>query len=285
MAVETKLSPVVINRVVFEPKSELHRQKLEALKVFLEELLGSPVGSDIARVILFGSTLEGDVWEESDVDLLVFTTRDQQEVRSACAEAAFHTGLNTGESVQPLVYPLSRYYHSGSFFLSRSVQRGKEVYHMDESALKVALLEGKRRLASSYLRVARYVFSNGDYREAADLAYNAAETLVKGLLLLEMDEPPKTPGGVVNRFGDLYVRTGKVPTELGRDLHLALETRNRARYEEEVAITREDAQAIVTLAEKLIEHATRIREELQRSCASPWHRGATAQHEGNDPPT
>ncbi|MFQ6058222.1 MAG: HEPN domain-containing protein [Anaerolineae bacterium] len=264
MAVETRLSPVIINGVVFEPKSRLHRLKLEALMVFLEELLRSPVRSEIAKVILFGSALEGDVGEESDIDLLVFGIRDRQAIRNMCAEAAFQTGLRTGESVQPLVYPLSRYYHPASFFMHRSARRGKEVYSMEEKALKMALLEGKYGLASSYLRVARYVLANGDYREAADLAYNAAEALVKGLLLIEMDALPKTHGGLVNRFGDLYARTGKVPAEWGRDLHLALETRSRARYEEEATIAREDALAIIALAEKLIEYTARVREELQR---------------------
>lgn len=254
---------MVINRVAFEPKSRVHRLKLEALKVFLEELLRSPVRSQIAKVILFGSALEGDVQEESDVDLLVFGTRDHQALRNACAEAAFQAGLRTEESIQPLVYPLSRYYHPGSFFMHRSARRGREVYSMEEKALKTALLEGKYGLASSYLRVARYVLANGDYREAADLAHNAAEALVRGLLLLEMDDLPRTHGGLVNRFGDLYARTGKVPAEWGRDLHLALETRNRARCEEEAAISREDVQAIIALAEKLMGYVARIKEELQ----------------------
>ncbi len=151
----------------------------------------------IARVLLIGSVLEGNVSAESDVDLVVFGVGELQSVRTLCAEAAFETGLD-----------------------------------------------------------------NGDYREATDLAYNAAETAVKALLRLEMGDLPKTHGGIVNRFGDLYVRTGKLPRTLGRDLNLALEIRGRTRYEEERAITREDAKEVLALADQLLQQVMQFRETL-----------------------
>jgi len=69
------------------------------------------------------------------------------------------------------------------------------------NALKRSLLEGRYHLASSYLRVARYVFDHGDYREAADLAYNAAETAVKALLLLEIEECLRATGALSTALG------------------------------------------------------------------------------------
>lgn len=256
------MQAMVINGVTLEPRSETHRRKLEALEAFLTQLRRHQRQDGVAKVILIGSVLEGNVTAESDVDLVVFGVGDLQSVRTLCAEAAFEAGLDTGESVQPIVYPFNSYYHPTTPFLKSAINEGRTIYSMNDTDLKRDLLDGKYRLASSYLRVARYVFDNGDYREAADLAYNAAETAVKALLLLEMDDLPKTHGGVVNRFGDLYARTGKLPRTLGRDLTLALEIRGRARYEEERVITREDAQEVLILADQLLHHVERFRDAL-----------------------
>ncbi|MBL7066015.1 MAG: HEPN domain-containing protein [Anaerolineae bacterium] len=245
------------------PKNDLHRRKLRALDNFVAGLLSRPERAQVGRVVLFGSTLEGDVTAESDVDLLVLGTGDLQTLRRTCAGLAFETGLATGESVEPLVFPLSYYYHPASPFIHRLRRRGKEILTMSEHNLKRILLAGKHRLAADYSRVARYVCDNGDYREAADLAYNAAETAVKGLLLLELDELPRSHGGLVNRFGDLYARTGKVPAQMGRDLHLALETRARARYVEDTNINQADAEEVIALAKALLERLVQFEQELE----------------------
>ena len=245
------------------PKNALHRRKLRALDNFIEELLSQPGRHQLGRIILFGSALEGDITAESDVDLLVLGTGDLQTLRRACAAAAFETSLATGERVEPLVFPLSYYYHPALPFIHRVRQRGKEILSMNEHELKRALLAGKHRLAADYLRVARYVYDNGDYRQAVDLAYNAAEAAVKGLLLLELEELPRTHGGLINRFGDLYARTGKVPPQMGRDLHMALEVRARARYVEEAVINQADAEGVIALAEALLERLIQLEQEQE----------------------
>ena len=234
-------------------KNDLHRRKLRAVDNFIEELLNQPVRDQLGRIILFGSALEGDVTAESDVDLLVLGTGDLRSLRRACAAAAFEINLTTGERVEPLVFPLSYYYHPASPFIHRLRQQGKEILGMSEHELKRTLLAGKHRLAADYLRVAKYVCENGDYRQAVDLAYNAAEAAVKGLLLLELEELPRTHGGLINRFGDLYVRPGKVLPQMGRNLHMALEICARARYVEEAAINQADAEEVIALAEALLE--------------------------------
>lgn len=245
------------------PRNDLHRRKLRALDDFIEGLLSQPGHHQLGRIILFGSALEGDITAESDVDLLVLGTGDLQTLRHACAVAAFETSLATGERVEPLVFPLSYYYHPASPFIHRLRQRGKEILSMSEDELKRTLLAGQHRLAADYLRVAQYVYENGDYRQAADLAYNAAEAAVKGLLLLELEELPRTHSGLINRFGDLYARTGKVPPQMGRDLHMALEIRARARYVEEALINQADAEGVITLAEALLEQLIQLEQKLE----------------------
>lgn len=255
---------IAVERLV-RPKNDLHRCKLYALDNFVVGLLSRPEHDQVGRVVLFGSTLEGNVTAESDIDLLVLGTGDLQALRRACAAVALNTSLATGESVEPLVFPLSYYYHPASPFIHRLRRRGKEILTMgmSEHNLKRILLAGKHRLAADYLRVARYVCDNGDYREAADLAYNAAESAVKGLLLLELEELPRTRGGLVNRFGDLYARTGRVPAQMGRDLHLALETRARARYVEDATINQTDAEEVIALAEALLERLIQLEQDLE----------------------
>jgi len=245
------------------PKNDLHRRKLRAVDNFIEKLLSQPERDQLGRVILFGSALEGEITAESDVDLLVLGTGDLQTLRRACAAAAFETSLATGERVEPLVFPLSYYYHPASPFMHRLRRQGKEVWSVGEHELKLTLLASQHRLAADYLRVARYVYDNGDYRQAVDLAYNAAEAAVKGLLLLELEELPRTHGGLINRFGDLYARTGKVPPQMGRDLHMALQIRARARYVEEAIINQADAEEVIALAEALLERLIQFEQEQE----------------------
>jgi uncharacterized protein (UPF0332 family) len=80
---------------------------------------------------------------------------------------------------------------------------------------------------------------------------------------MELEELPRTHGGLINRFGDLYARTGKVPPQMGRDLHIALEIRARARYVEEAAIYQADAESVITLAEALLEQLIQVEQELE----------------------
>lgn len=224
-------------------------KKRRALNLFMERLLSNPLSKNVALVLLFGSLASGRADEESDIDLLVFGLRDLEALRDLCAQIAFEVGVETGESVEPILYPVTKYYHPDSLFLYHSIRRGEEVYSMKE--LKLTYLEGACELASDYLRVAKFLFENEDYRQAADLAHNSLEMMVKALLALEMDELPRTHSGVVNRFGEIYVKSGEVPKEWGRDLRRALEIRNRARYDWTSSVSREEAERVISLSDKL----------------------------------
>lgn len=127
---------------------------------------------------------------------------------------------------------------------------------LKEKALKLFY-----ELASDYLRVAEYVFENGNYREATDLAYNSLEAMIKALLLLEMDELPRTHSGVVDRFGEIYIKGEKSPREWGRELRRALELRNRARYDWVSLIPKEEAEKIINFTKELKDYVEgKIRE-------------------------
>jgi len=223
------------------------------MEYFLEHLRRSAVRGSIAKIFLFGSFARGDANERSDVDLLVFCFDRPREVREACADAAFEAALQYGESVEPLVYCVDDLRYVPSNFLYSVLRRGKEIYAVPEEELVVREARNYLELARDYLGQAKNSFGVGDLRLAVDGAYNSCELSCKGLLLLKLHEIPRTHGGIVQKFGELYVRTKIVPEHTGRRLNLGLDLRNKARYDVHTRITRDDADEVVKLAETLIE--------------------------------
>ncbi len=258
------LPPVIINDIKLEPKSELHRRKLEALRRFVERLLSSPVRGDIAKIILFGSALDGKVEEESDVDLLVFGARNLAAVDEACTDASFEVGLETMESLEPLVYGLSDLYVPDSYFIFTALRNGKEIYSMEERELIRKAAENHFLLATEYLEAAERSRADGHLRVAIDAAYNAAELCAKGFLLGKVKKMPTGHGATIRLFSDLYIKTEALPTKLGRRLNRSLELRNKARYEYEAVITEDMAEETIELARSMLDHLKNyILEELR----------------------
>jgi uncharacterized protein (UPF0332 family) len=235
---------------MIEPEEKI--RKREALRYFVENLCQSGVRDSIAKIVLFGSVARGDSSPESDVDLLVFATDRLAEVSKACAEASLWTGIARKESVEPLIRCSDKLLYTDSYFLTRALQEGEEVYGMAEEELAKKGAENSLRLAEEYLELARYDLKGKQFRGAVDAGYNAAELCVKGLLILKLKRLPRTHGGIVQKFGELYIQTGLVAREVGRDLNQALQFRNDARYDFHAEITREKAEEVIKLAELLV---------------------------------
>jgi len=250
---------VVIEDVSLEPKDEIHRRKLEALEDFIERLLRSPVRDSIAKMVLHGSVLDGEAEEESDIDLLVFGTKDLKTLGDVCSDLSFETLLETGELVEPMVFGLSEFLIPHSYFILTALRRGKEVYSMDEKEMLRDAVEGYHLLATEYLEGAEKSLAMGHLRVAIDTAHNAAELCAKGFLIGKVEKMPARHGAVVNLFSDLYVKTGILPAKLGRGLRRALEFRNMARYEYEAKITPSMAEETIELAKELLD---RLREYI-----------------------
>jgi len=152
-----------------------------------------------------------------------------------------------------LVYCIDDFRYVPSNFLYSALRRGKEIYAVPEEELIVRETRNYLELARDYLSQAKNSFNVGDLRLAVDGAYNACELCCKGLLLLKLNEVPRTHGGIVQKFGELYVRTKIVPELTGRRLNLGLDLRNKARYDFHARMAGEDADEVVKLAEALIE--------------------------------
>lgn len=234
----------------------LERKHL-AVDKFTEKLLQSSVGDKIARIILFGSLLRKDAGDESDVDLLIVATSELNRVEEKTSEISFDILIEMGEGVEPLVYCLDRLRFPDSYFLYRNSRIGKEIYKMNDHDLKTEEARGYLDLALHYLEVGEQLLKNNEYRVSSDIGYNSAELVAKGLLLFKMDELPTSHRGIVNKFGELYVKTQEVEWELGRKLNNGIRVRNRARYESHAEIREEEAGEIINLARTLIDQLSR----------------------------
>lgn len=242
----------------------IQKKKRKALEYFIARLLASAVGRYVAKIILFGSVAEDDADEGSDVDVLVFSTDRIEEVRDACGEAEFETTLASGESVESLIYSIGEYVVPWSVFVRNAIQHGEVVFSMEEDQVQYELARNYRDLAEEYLEIAEDVLAGARHRGVVDMAYNAAELCMKGLLILKMEAIPKRHGGVAQKFGEFYVRTGVFPPEIGRNARRFLSLRNSARYDFQAEITREHAEKIIAFSRTLLEG---LDEALQQGIA------------------
>jgi len=227
-------------------------RKYRAIDDFTRRLLSSEVGGSIAKIVLFGSLRKGRATPDSDIDLLVLTTDSLDEVIEACLESSFETSMETGELVEPMVYPVGALRYPPSYFAYYNLKTGKELYSMDEETLRREESLGYLELAEEYERASRNSLKAGDWRLAVDGAYNAAELCAKGLLILKLEDIPGSHKGVITKFGELFIKTGSLPKEMGRRLNKGLWLRNQARYERHARIGKEEAESMLDLAAEFI---------------------------------
>ncbi len=72
-----------------------------------------------------------------------------------------------------------------------------------------------------------------------------------------MDELPTSHRGIVNKFGELYVKSGGVDRKLGRSLNDGIRVRNKARYDSHADIGEKEAGEMIKLARALIDQLSR----------------------------
>lgn len=227
-------------------------KKEKSLTLFLEGLRGKGVMNSIGKIFLFGSVARNQAKPESDIDILIIATGDPGDILERCADVAFEVVTQTGESIEPLVYTLNDYRYPSSLFLWQITRNsGKEVFGLNENELRQKEASDYLLLASHYLEGSKRNRDAGDYRLACDAAYNAAELCIKGLLLFKIPELPTSHGGLAQLFGKEYVLADPAKRHLGRRVTLALEKRNKARYDIHSDVTEADVELVISLAEEL----------------------------------
>jgi uncharacterized protein (UPF0332 family)/predicted nucleotidyltransferase len=225
-----------------------------ALSYFLKKLFVNGGQKLIGSIYLFGSFAKGKFKQDSDIDLLVFALDELEKVRSICAQISFDTAVEFGESIEPLVYCIDEARFIRSNFILSVLKRGREIYKMKERDLVKKEAENYLNLAKDYLEQSKNSFKANDMRLAVDGAYNSCELAVKGLLLLKTKELPRTHGGIVQKFGQLYIKTKILSQDLGRELNLSLDLRNRARYDFHAQVISGGVKKVIKLAKDLIKH-------------------------------
>lgn len=225
----------------------------EALKLFMDKLLASKVAPYIRKVILFGSFAKGTATKESDLDVLILSS-DGQQVHEEIAKIVFLFQMDYKIPIEPIIEDVDEILHP-SYFLYSVLNYGQEVYSVDKEKIKREARENLIRLAEEYLCGAEEVAKSGRFRMSIDAAYNAAELAVKSLILSKVDDLPASHGGVIGKFGELFVKTKELEEDLGRELNLALGLRNSARYKYQTLLREEDANKVLNLARIMIDKA------------------------------
>ncbi len=252
METQTALPPVQINGHIFQPRDEIHRRKLEALRVFVERLLASPAREQIGKIILFGSVARGEAREESDVDVMVFGFADLNALDRITLDQAYDTLLEHLEHISALVTDATELFEPQTYLNYRVSNFGQEVYAMTDEQLKRREIQDRRTLAEDYLRSAEDAYRSGHWRLAADAAYNAAEACAKALLLLKMADLPSSHGGIIQKFSEYYIKDGPAPPSWGSRLNQGLKIRGDARYSPAARITQEQVEHNLDLARQMI---------------------------------
>ncbi|MBM3282624.1 HEPN domain-containing protein [Candidatus Gottesmanbacteria bacterium] len=111
----------------------------------------------------------------------------------------------------------------------------------------------KFNLAKIYLASAKNSLKFADIRLAADASYNALELAMKAAILAKKDSFPKRHGGVAQLFSLLYIKEGPLSSSYGEKIGRALELRNKARYDEEAIVTKDQALENIKLAQEVID--------------------------------
>ena len=220
-----------------------------AATAFAGRLLAGPLRDSVRKVVLFGSFAKGTASDRSDVDVLVVLSRpDGGDV----AQAAFETQCSERVGLEPIVVAVEDLYPITSYFLYTALRTGKEIYTVSPDDLKREERANLLALAEEYLDGADHARGAGQWRLAVDAAYNATELAIKSMVLDRDDDLPGSHGGLVGRFGELYVKPGLVDKSLGRRVNQALERRNHARYRFQATIDPQNAAEAITLARELM---------------------------------
>ncbi len=109
-------------------KPKVSERKRDAVSFFTRLLLSSNAKEHIVKVILFGSLRKGEVRPDSDVDVLIFSSGSLREMEEQAADCALETGIQVGESVEPLVYCIDDLRFPGSYFLKSNLNRGEDIW-------------------------------------------------------------------------------------------------------------------------------------------------------------
>ncbi len=225
---------------------------LTEIKKFTDALIKSDIGPQITKMVWFGSTLKKKARRDSDVDILIIT-KDGEAIQDRIADILLDFQMSSRCPMEIVTSSVDELYPLTDHFLKNVLTYGQEVYSMPEKNLKLSAAHHYLSLAQEFYDSASDSIQRRHYRLGLDGAYNSAELAVKGFLIMKISDLPGSHGGIAQRFGELYIKSGEIERTVGRRLNQSLELRNAARYKFTTKISKEDANLVLNLAEDLID--------------------------------
>lgn len=126
---------------------------------------------------------------------------------------------------------------------------------MTKEEIKKEEVKDRLNLAKKFYQAALSWNNQSQFRRMMiDLGYNGAELAAKGLILLKDDMLPSRHSGIVRRFSELYIKTEIIEKAFGRNFHICLDLRNKARYVAKAKITKEEGELVLNTAKHLIDY-------------------------------
>lgn len=237
--------------------SDAIKRKVGCAEEFAEQLI-ERLGGRLYKAVLFGSVAKGTADADSDIDVLVVVDRVSEDVKKIVAETAFQVGLRCGETIEYILMDLEEYRSRDpdNPFIYEVERWGKVLYEDPESGVRRALK--LIELAEEYYSYAERCRQGMMYRAAIDLGQNAVELLLKALILARGGSLPRSHGGYIQRFGELYVLTGEVDRGIVSKLYRVLELRNKARYDPDYNPSEADVDEVLQAYRELRDIARRI---------------------------
>lgn len=110
-------------------------------------------------------------------------------------------------------------------------------------------IESLLKMSEENLRDARSLFKSGSYRSTISRAYYVFFDIAKAALLTK-GITPRSHGGAIAKFGEVFVKTNQVKGDYGRAFNRALEIRMEADYEALREFSKEETEEIIQEAER-----------------------------------
>ena len=268
-------------------RGELSRTGMGHLRMAEEfaRRLREALGSELVRVVLFGSTARGDYWPESDVDVLVVVREGAEEAWRCAHEIAQGIMEELGYSpwLEFIVLDVESYNRAareGRYFVNAVAEEGLVLYDDGSGVLEDpslgpsgAELEELLIIALDDVKAAAEAIREQNtglvlrgYRRAFLLAFEALENIIRALVKSRgYQRLPRRHGGWFVLFSKDFVKRGIVSPSLWRRIADILERRPIVAYEPahpRAEISREEAVKAVEVALELLKLAVeRLAEE------------------------
>lgn len=114
------------------------------------------------------------------------------------------------------------------------------------------------RRADLALREAAMLLEQGFLAASISRSYYAIFYAARAVLVTK-EVSPKTHGGVLQKFGELFVKPGLLPSEMTSAMGAVMELREQADYEpESSAINRTSGREALDAARRFVDHASRF---------------------------